>query len=106
MCHIFIIFFRGMEPPAALEAPEAIVVIVASVGASEAFVASSAEAIVASAGASAASVASVALVPSSSVASFSLPSFSFLLFSFALGATVYSSALALMELGYVVRGCM
>ena len=91
-----------MEPPAALEAPEAIVVIVAS----EAFVASSAEAIVAPAGASAASEASVASVPSSFAASFSSPSFSFLLFSFALEATVCSLARALMELGYVVLGCM
>ena len=91
-----------MEPPVAFEAQGAIVVV-ASLGASEAFVASSAEAIVASAGASAASVASV---PSSSAASFSSPSFWFLLFSFALEATVCSSARALMELGYVVRGCM
>ena len=62
ICPILIISFRGMEPTAAL------VVIVASVGASDAFEASSAGAIVASAGASAASVAS-------SVASFALPSF-------------------------------
>ena len=85
-----------MEPPVAFEAQGAIVVIVASLGASEAFVASSAEAIVASAGASAASVTSV---PSSSAASFSSPSFSFLLFSFALEATVCSLARALMEPG-------
>ena len=95
-----------MEPPVALEAQGAIVVIVASVGALEAFVASSAGAIVAPAAASVGSVASAALVPSSSVASFSSPSFSFLLFSFALEATVCSSARALMEPGYVVLGCM